>query len=49
MTKDELIDEIKRLAEKFKEMGGDYIDQTMINTKGQSVKRLIIEYHNEID
>jgi|ETNmetMinimDraft_21_1059911.scaffolds.fasta_scaffold128965_3 hypothetical protein len=49
MTRDELIDEIKRLGEKFKEMGGEYMDQTMINTKGQSVKRLIIEYHNEID
>ncbi len=49
MTRDELIDEIKRLGEKVKEMGGEDMDQTMINTKGQSVKRLIIEYHNEID
>ena len=46
---DEIVNEIRRLGEKVKELGGEYMDQTMINTKGESVKRLIIEYVNEID
>ena len=49
MTKEEIINEIRVLGEKFKELGGVYIDQSAINTKGQSMRRFIIEYVNEID
>ncbi len=46
MTKEEILEEIEGLA---KELGGKYLHQTAINTSGQSVKRIIIEYDNEID
>ncbi len=46
MTKEEILEEIEGLAE---ELGGEYLHQTAINTKGESVKRIIIEYDNEID
>ncbi len=49
MTKDEIISVIRMLGEKYKELGGVYIDQSAINTKGQSMRRFIIEYLNEID
>ena len=49
MTKDEIINEIRVLGEKFKELGGVYIDQSAINTEGQIMRRFIIEYVNEID
>ena len=47
MTKEEIINEIRVLAKELKKLGGDYIDQTIINTKGESLKRIIIDYHNE--
>jgi hypothetical protein len=46
MTKEEILEEIEGLA---KELGGEYLHQTAINTSGQSVKRIIIEYDNEIN
>ena len=46
MTKEEILEEIEGLA---KELGGKYLHQTAINTKGESVKRIMIEYDNEID
>ena len=49
MTKDEIINEIRVLGEKFKELGGVYVDQSAINTEGQIMRRFIIEYVNEID
>ena len=49
MNKEEIISEIRVLAKELKKLGGDYIDQTIINTKGESLKRIIIDYHNEID
>ena len=49
MTKDEIINEIRVLCEKFKDLGGVYIDQSAINTQGQIMRRFIIEYVNEID
>ena len=49
MTKDEIINEIRVLGEKFKDLGGVYIDQSAINTQGQIMRRFIIEYVNEID
>ena len=49
MTKDEIINEIRVLGEKFKELGGSFIDQSAINTEGQIMRRFIIEYVNEID
>jgi len=49
MTKEEIIDEIRVLGEKFKELGGVYVDQNAINLKGQIMRRFIIEYVNEID
>ena len=49
MTKEEIINEIRVLGEKFKELGGVYVDQSAINTEGQIMRRFIIEYVNEID
>ena len=49
MTKDEIINEIRVLGEKFKDLGGVYIDQSAINTQCQIMRRFIIEYVNEID
>ena len=49
MTKDEIINQIRVLGEKFKELGGVYVDQSAINTEGQIMRRFIIEYVNEID
>ena len=49
MTKDEIINEIRVLGEKFKDLGGVYIDQSAINTQGQIMRRFIIEYVNELD
>ena len=49
MTKDEIINEIRVLGEKFKDLGGVYIDQSAINTKGESMRRFIIEYVNEME
>ncbi len=49
MTKEEIIDQIRVLCEKFEELGGVYIDQNTINTKGQIMRRFIIEYVNEMD
>ena len=49
MTKEEIINEIRVLGEKFKELGGVYIDQSAFNTKGECMRRFIIEYVNEID
>ena len=46
MVKDEILEEIEGLA---KELDGEYLHQTAINTSGQSIKRIIIEYDNEID
>ena len=46
MDREEILKEIEKLAE---HLGGEYLHQTAINTKGQSVKRIIIEYDNEID
>ena len=46
MTKEEILEEIEGLV---KELGGEYLHQIAINTKGQSVKRILIEYNNEID
>ena len=46
MTKDEILEEIEGLAS---DLGGTVLHQTAINTQGQSVKRIIIEYENTID
>ena len=46
MTKEEILEEIEGLA---KELGGTYLHQTAINTKGETMKRIIIEYDNEIN
>ena len=46
MTREEILEEIEGFA---KDLGGTYLHQTAINTSGQSVKRIIIEYDNEID
>ena len=46
MTKDEILEKIEGLAS---DLGGKYLHQTAINTIGQSVKRIIIEYENTID
>ena len=46
MTKDEILEEIEGLVS---DLGGKYLHQTAINTKGQSMKRIIIEYENTID
>ena len=45
MTKEEILEEIEGLV---KELDGKYLHQTAINTKGETVKRIIIEYDNEI-
>ena len=44
--KEEILNEIEKLAKK---LDGNYLHQTAINTKGESVKRIIIEYDNEIE
>ena len=44
--RDEILKEIKKLAE---QLGGEYLHQKAINTKGESVKRIMITYDNEID
>ncbi len=46
MTKEEILEEIEGLA---KELGGTYLHQTAINTKGETMKLIRIEYDNEID
>mgnify|MGYP001498051463 CR=1 FL=1 len=46
MTEEEILEEIEGFA---KDLGGTYLHQTAINTSGQSMKRIIIEYDNEID
>tara|TARA_Y100001963_G_scaffold72506_1_gene100884 strand:- start:152 stop:292 length:141 start_codon:yes stop_codon:yes gene_type:complete len=46
MSNEEILLEIEALT---KLLGGKYLHQTAINTSGQSVKRIIIEYDNEID
>ena len=46
MTKEEILEEIEGLA---KELDGTYFHQTAINTKGETMKRIIIEYDNEIN
>lgn len=46
MDKEEILREIEALS---KLLGGSYMHQTAINTSGDSVKRIIIEYDNEID
>tara|TARA_Y100001963_G_scaffold154092_1_gene242155 strand:- start:371 stop:529 length:159 start_codon:yes stop_codon:yes gene_type:complete len=42
----------QHLLERIKELSilleGEYLHQIAINTKGESVKRIIIEYENEI-
>ena len=45
MTKEEILIEIQTLT---KLLGGHYLHQTAINTSGESMKRIIIEYDNEI-
>ena len=49
MTKEEIINQIRVLCEKFEELGGVYMDQSAINMKGQRMRRFIIEYVNEMD
>ena len=46
MTNDEILREIEALS-KF--LGGSYLHQTAIDTSGASVKRIIIEYDNELE
>ena len=46
MDKEEILLEIEALA---KLLEGTYFHQTAINTSGESMKRIIIEYDNEID
>lgn len=46
MTEEEILEEIEGLA---KELDGEYLHQIAINTSGQGVKRIIIEYDNEIN
>ena len=46
MTEEEILIEIQVLT---KLLGGKYLHQTAINTSGDSVKRIIIEYDNEIE
>ena len=45
MTKEEILAKIKKLAE---ELGGDYLHQDIINTKGESAKRILITYENNL-
>ena len=46
MDKEEILLEIEALA---KLLEGTYLHQTAINTSGESMKRIIIEYDNEIN
>ena len=45
MNKEDILKEIERLAH---ELGGTYLNQTVISTSGQTMKRIIIEYDDEI-
>ena len=45
MIREEILKEIERLAD---ELSGTYLNQSVINTSGQTMKRIIIEYDNEI-
>ena len=44
-VKKEIVDEIEYLAEK---LGGEYLHQDFINTKGQTAKRIQIIYDNDL-
>ena len=44
-VKKEILDEIEYLAKK---LGGDYLHQNFINTKGQTAKRIQIIYDNDL-
>jgi len=44
-AKKEIVDEIEFLAKK---LGGDYLHQNFINTKGQTAKRIQIIYDNDL-
>ena len=44
--KEEILREIQALS---KLLGGSYLHQTAIDTSGASVKRIIIEYDNELE
>ena len=44
-VKKEILDEIECLSKK---LGGDYLHQNIINTKGQSAKRILITYDNDL-
>ena len=39
---------LERIEELSTMLGGEYLHQVSINTKGESVKRIIIEYDDEI-
>ena len=39
---------LERIEELSIMLGGEYLHQVAINTKGESVKRIIIEYENKI-
>ena len=43
--KKEILDEIEYLAKK---LGGEYLHQNIIDTKGQSAKRILITYDNDL-
>ena len=45
MTKEEILNEIERLSG---ELGGEYLHQSVINTSGQTMKRIIISYDDGI-
>ena len=40
---------LERIEELAIMLGGEYLHQIAINTKGESVKRIMITYDNEID
>ena len=44
-AKKEILDEIEYLAKK---LGGDYLHQNFIDTKGHSAKRIQIIYDNDL-
>jgi len=44
-AKKEILDEIEYLAKK---LGGDYLHQNFIDTKGQTAKRIQIIYDNDL-
>ena len=43
--KEVILNKIEKLSE---QLGGDYLHQNIINTKGESAKRILITYDNDL-